>query len=749
MKIKLHQYLLAGGAALVGMPCTAQTSEADGLNYPEQTSDAPAQGYNEIIVTARKRAESLQSVPLAVTAVDASAIDRNRIVSVDQVARLTPNVDFNAAGSVVGTVNMYIRGIGARETEISQDSPIALSIDGVYIPTAAGSLIDVYDVQQIEVLRGPQGTLQGRNATGGAINVVTARPTGEFDGKLALSYGRFEEVNIKGVVNIPIVEDLFSGKMSAFFNDGGNYMRNTVYDGLRTAGGLTNWGGRIGLLFTPSDSFDAYLTADYVRNKSPQPPARSTEHAGSLVSEVSGVTEFESITCRIYGHCAPVGKYEVQSDFIEPQTSKNGGAGLTMNWNLGGAVLTSVSGFRFVNEHVSLDNDRTPDLIVHIVNRTTRYRSWSEELRIASDSDGPLSYVAGVYLSTTKATLVQPTITGGALRGLPNEMTRITTPRRQQRATSYAAFAQLNYDITDALKATAGARVTRDEKRLTAQPGGEPDRSGTFNANFTEPTFEAGVQYTFGPDYLAYFRFAQGYRSGGLNGTVAFLADITPYFPETVNSYEIGLKTQWLNRRLTVNIAGFYYNYDDMQIAENSVAAGTGATITLVKNAGTAKIWGLELEGNYQADDSFSFYWALGYLDTRYGHQLINLGHGVFDLADIPLARTPKISGTVGADYRIQLGQNDGSVTLGADVTFKTRHYTNPEPLPNAEQKAYALLNASITYRTEDEKYFISLWGENLTNQYYHTQAEDGSGQYLWQLVGRPRTYGVRVGAEF
>lgn len=738
--------------------CSAATSLLFSVHAQAQSADQageysggtqPAADMNEIIVTARKRAESVQDVPVAVTAVNAAMIERNNIVTVDQIATLAPNVVLNSTASVTGAVNMYIRGIGSRETEITQDATVGISIDGVFVPTTAGSLIDVFDVAQVEVLRGPQGTLQGKNATGGVLNVVTARPTGEWGGKIELGYGRFEEANLKGVLNVPIADGLVAGKVSGFFNDGGDYMRNIFLDGVRTAGGFRNWGGRVGLEFTPSDNFDAYLTADYVRTKASQPPNRPTDHAEIITNEF-GYVEGPSINCTIYNHCAPLGKYELASNFNDLQTSKNGGVGLTMDWDVGATTITSVSGFRYVNETVQLDNDKWPETIVHVFDRLTKHRVYSQELRAASNGTGPFQYVAGVFASSAKASVVQPFFLAAPLLGGSLDDPPVAVQgSRQQLTTSYAAFAQLNYDITDALTVTVGGRYTIDKKRLDAQPAGEPQNSGRFRTKSKEPTFEAGLQYELDPDKLIYFRFAQGYRAGGINGTLDTLEMIgnNIYEPEFVDSYELGLKTQWLDRRLTLNMAGFYYEYSDMQLS--SLTSGEGGSITQIKNVGNAKIWGVELEGNYQPTDAFRLSATIGYLDNKYDDQLINLGHGEINLADITLGYAPKWNGTIGADYTVPFGTGGGSMTVSGDLTFKSKHYTNPEPVPNAEQKAYALVDAALTYRTGDGNYFISLWGKNLTNKYVQTQGEDAGGLFMWQRVAPPRTYGVRVGANF
>lgn len=694
-------------------------------------------GY-EIVVLARKRAESIQDVPVSVTAINAATIERNNIIKIDQIAAVTPNVNFQQNGTIPTSIAAYIRGIGSRAADPIQDLPIAISIDGVYLSDIAGSLVDVFDVQQVEVLRGPQGTLQGRNSPGGAINITTRRPTGELGARFEASYARFDEVQLKGAVEGPIAGDVVAAKLSAFFNDGGNFMTN-INTGKRTNGGLTNWGGRVGVLLTPTPDFTAYLTADYVRDTSPQSAIRAVPHAGPR-----GPLQPEPRVCSLFGFCSPLGKYETGATYLKHNSAKTGGVGLNADWDIGSVTLTSVTGYRYANEIVNVDNEGLPPVIVNVEDRTTKIRAVSQELRLASNGNGPLDYVVGVYASRSRFNLFQPLRLGGPLVGQPEPSVR--TAERSQVTKSFAIFGQASYNITDQWSVSGGARKTFDRKKLTAQPS-VPGPEGTFKAKFDDLSIEAGTEFRFSPGKLAYFRFSQGYRAGGLNGS-APLTDINVYEPEKVNSYEVGLKTEWLDNRLIANLSGFYYDYSDLQII--AVDATPRGAINRIVNVEGATIYGLELESTFRPSEVLTFSGSLGYLHTEYRSQIANLGFGPIDLKGLPKDFAPKLTGYFAVDYTVPLGEGDnGALVFNADVSYKSKRYTNPIPNPVSVQNETALVNAAVTYRTADERYSVTLFGRNLTNKYYKLTGETGGGLFTWDSVGRPRTYGIRATAKF
>lgn len=303
----------------------------------------------------------------------------------------------------------------------------------------------------------------------------------------------------------------------------------------------------------------------------------------------------------------------------------------------------------------------------------------------------------------------------------------------------------MSYKLTDVWSVTAGARQTFDRKNMLSQPN-VPGPSGRFEAKFDRLTLELGTEYRLAPQKMAYLHFSQGYRGGGINGDAASLAAINTYKPERVNSYEGGLKTEWLDNALILNLSAFYYDYRDLQLSALDVFPG-GFTTRIV-NATGLDIKGVELESVMRPAEGLTFNASLGYLDASYKSQILNIGFGPVQLRGLRKDNAPKWTGYFGADYRIPLAES-GSITLSGDVAYRSTFATQPVPSLLSVQKSYALLNGSVTWRTADERFTFALFGRNLTNKYYKTFGESGGGLFSWELAGRPRTWGVRAAASF
>jgi iron complex outermembrane receptor protein len=700
------------------------------------TGNAPAE-IMEIIVTARKRSEALQDVPSSITAVNTATLERNNIVEVDQVGALAPNVIFKPADPGLPILSAYIRGIGERGGEPSQDHPIAVSLDGVYLTGLSGSLLDVFDVQQIEVLRGPQGTLQGRNSPGGAINVTTIRPSGDLGARVEVSYGRFDEVHARASIDAPVVQGVLAAKVSFFDNSGGNFMTNTVTG--RKQGGRDDEGGRLGLLYTPTSDVKAYWTVDFSKEDSPPSALRAVPQGVA-----QGPFQPVPLVCLAYGYCSPVGEYNTASQFNVPDNIRNVGSSLNVDVDFGAATLTSVTGYRDVNEILNIDIDALPVPFLEYRNRRDHTHSTSEELRLASNGSTRLSYVVGAIATSYTFNLTQPVLLGTALTGLAAPV--METNARSQTAKSYAVFGQAVFKITDQWSLTGGLRETRDEKDALVVPI-VAGPAGRFKDSFSNLSAEAGTEYHLDADKLAYVRFSQGYRAGGINSSAADLGAVNNYRPETVNAYEVGLKTEWLDRRLTANWSAFYYNYRDFQILE--VQPFSGGFTSRIGSANGLQIKGMELETTLRPIEPLTVTSSVGYLDAKYRSQILNLGFGEMNLDEFRKDNAPRWTGHLSVDYVVHLSGSDGSLNFGADATYKSTTVTAPIDSPIAVQSAYALLGASIKYRTDNEKYSVTLFGQNLNNKYYKEYGEQINGLVAYDVVGAPRTYGIRFAAKF
>jgi len=720
----------------------AQITPASPDKTPESSSPA---NIEEITVTARKRSETLQSVPLSITAVSADTIERIGITKIDQVSTVTPNVYMAPSGVNPSEFTAYIRGLGNRSGDVSQDNPVAVSVDGVYLPTIVGTLIDVFDVRQIEVLRGPQGTLQGRNSPGGVVSITTQRPSGTFGAKFEASYARFNEVNIKGMLEAPLVDGILAARISAFSNDGGNFMTNINY-GTKTNGGVTNWGTRLGLLLTPFDNFRAYLTLSYVRDTSPQPATRTLTHADTIPAMYSdALPEPPSFTCVGLGYCRQIGKYQTAAEFIKHNDNKGGSAALNMDWDLGPVTLTSVTGYIDTpKENEIFDADTTPLVGAEYDARAVAQHALSQEVRFASNGNGAFNYVLGAYALRSQYRLLQTLVLNGLFVGLPPSTSFDAVRRTSQRTNSNAAFGQATYKVTDQWSFSGGVRYTADTKDLLSQ-NPFPGPVTEYKADFSDTSFEGGTEYRLDPEKLVYFRFSQAYRGGGINGG-GFGGTVSTYDPEKVNSYEVGFKSEWLDRRLTANFTGFYYDYKNLQV----VTLGPAGNLNNIRNVGM-KEQGIEVETTFHATERLQLHGSAGWLRAKYDHAIIALTSvpPLVDMADIRKDNAPEFTGFVGFEYNVPISSTGGLITFSSDTSYRSTFATNPVPTAISFQKGYALVDASITYRMANEKYAVTIFGRNLTNQYYKIVGETGADLSEWDVVGRPRTFGVRVSARY
>jgi iron complex outermembrane receptor protein len=675
---------------------------------------------NDIIVTARKRSEALSQVPLAVTAVNQEILQNSFVTRVQDLQKLAPGVTISASTTSSNALAPFIRGIGTRSAEPTQDLPIAISVDGVYLAAVSGSaIIDTFDVAQVEILRGPQGTLEGRNSPGGAVNFTTIRPNGEFHAQAEASYASFNELRLRAAVEAPLVQDVLSIRISGSFNRGGGYLKSLT-TGARW-GDKRSWGGRIGLLYTPDDAMTVYLTADYTNDESQGSPLRpvptNVAYPRQRVPRVCNGTN--PATGLPFGYCTPYPEYRNGAEYDVRPENHVGGFALNMDRDLGGVSLTSITGYRFANLHEEADLDALPAAIIETRGRFLKNRLFSQELRLASDNSSPLEWVVGGFYGRSTFNLVREPIW---INGV--QPTFAATRSGSQIARSYAAFAHGIYKITDKLSVSVGGRKTWDEKEQVTKPSGlaVPRR---FAAKFDNFSMEAGIDYKIGDHGTVYARYSEGYRSGGINSGLASRTQADPFGPETAATYEVGLKSRLPGNYGSFSLAAYHTKYNDLQqvttVFENS------STVRLIRNAA-----GVKIKGTY-TDASYSSFFA----------DLLGTGTAA-DFSFLTLPLVSKWTGYLGADYNVPLGS--GSLTINGNLEYRSHsNVSGPLQTQIGDQPGYALLGASITYTSPDERFSISVFGRNLTDKYYNTGAEDINGQVQFVNPARPRSVGVRL----
>ncbi|WP_332817458.1 TonB-dependent receptor [Sphingopyxis sp.] len=731
-------------------------------------------GLEEIVVTAQKREENLQKVPLAVSAVTASTFDRYASSDISDLSGSIPNViigEPTPGGSSI--ISFAIRGIQYAENEKTIEPPIGVVIDGIFSGTAQGGLLQTFDLERVEVLRGPQGTLFGKNTTGGAINAIRTRPTGQFGARIAGTLGTFDRRELRAVVNFPIVEDVLAGK-AAFFYEHVDGFRNVVFPGRRD-GDRRYWSASGTLLFTPSTSFEALLTYDHVKDRSESTPVLAIYQAGPTTLPTTPAVVVQGETpCRVFGFCPP----------LDTKGSRINGSGIahndldaiTLNARLDVSddiKLVSVTGWRKSQENIVTDFDATELLIFQTQRPEDNFQQFSQELRLEGTIGDRVNFVAGGFYYRghydSRLSRIQDL---GYIRGVPGligvysqffpsaPITGMTNIDHV--AKSYAAFAQLDVEFIDDLTLTLGGRYTHDRKNILYEllnpdgsvvgpaQGALVPQSIQTSASWSKFTPRVALKYQFSPDTLAYASFTRGYNAGGYSGRAPDISTVGPYNPETVDSYEIGLKTELLDRTLRLNVAAFRNDYNDKQeevSRATTVPPYFGTTIT---NASAARIQGIEIEATAVPTSGLTATASFGYLDAKYRNFVGNIsGLGVTDNSALKLRRAPQFTVTTSADYSFAAAGGEVSVGARYRLIDETELLVTNDPAGHVE--AGGFLDTSLGYERETSgvTWSVKLYGRNLTNTIRKSIATRIGGFINFIAVNRGREGGVELTLKF
>lgn len=732
MKGRLY---LAPLGLLVVAPVQAQTSTAQGAaqGTAAQTADAQSAagtGIADIVVTAQKRAENLQSVPLAVSAFSGNALQNRAVSSLVDIQTLVPSVNIQpqfAAGVVT------IRGIGFAVINAGAESSVALHVDGVYMSRPAAALAGLYDVQRIEVARGPQGTLYGRNSTGGAINIVTNKPTSDWSGEARLTLGNYNEQALELAIGGPIIPDKLSFRVSGKIERRDGYDLN-LFNGKHVEDLDTN-AARAQLLLTPDERFSLLISADIFKEND---SAFVFHYAGPANGTVCNAS------CGVNrGGTVPDDIRDVDQN--TPPVNRRNYKGLmaTAKEKLSDAItLSSITGYRRTNSYFNADLDATSVYLTD-VGRLERAKQFSEEAQVSLETRKFTGILGGYYFYEN--VLGQGTsVFNKAL--LPFSYFCQCGTLRTHAA---AGFGQLTFHATDALSFTVGGRYSHETKQVldevlifrpnpdTRRPASSPSKL-SFNS-FT-PKFAA--EYKFGAGKMIYANIQRGFKSGGFA-----LGSVTPGFqPETVWSYEAGIKATWFDGMLRTNLAGFHYDYSNLQ-----VGFVQGLT-PVIQNAASARIDGAEFEIAFTPVKPLRLEAIGSYLDTRFvKYSTADNSRpqlGILNLAGNQLSQAPKFSGTFAATYTVPVA--DGALDLRGEAFVSSRVYFSPFNTDVNSQARYHLFNAFATWKRG--KLSIGAYARNLTNKTYLVGASVASplvGTTLNVTLGAPRTFGGTVGYSF
>ena len=696
---------------------------------------AAARSIEEIVVTARKREENIQDVGLSVSALSQTEIEDTFARDMRDLVFVSPNLvlDDTAQGPG-GVAAAYIRGIGVSEVEKNFDPAVGVVVDGLFLGTMTGGITKAIDLESVEVLRGPQGTLFGRNTIGGVINLRRSQPTGELGGKLRASYGNYETARVEGMLNFPITDKL-AAKLTGTFEDQNEGYYDNVVTG-RDAGRVEyeSWG--INLLATPTDRLELEYTAQIERTDQDTPPLLNVGQPGQLF-------------CDAFGFCSPDTRTPVSGDRLDTTQDLVGPSDATFDadthlfevrWDISDTLrLDYIFGSWETEETVLTDWDAVPPELFHTT-RPAEYEQTTHEIRLTlDDPSSRLSGTAGVYFWDSEYEIRLRSFIGFAIPDVVLDLPQTS----KQDSESWAVFVEADYTLTEALTLTLGGRYTKDEK--------DTDQAGVVTAtasdDWTEFTPKVGLRYQINDDAMLYTTYSVGYRSGGFNGRVDSIETATtPYDQETVDNYEVGIKTEWLDGTLRVNGAIFYMDYDDKQeeLQLPSATSGTGQ-VTLVTNASTAEVTGIELDVLYNPTANLSLRGNLGWLDAEYDEFEFQGTSGLVDFSGLEIRRAPEITGALSATYEWAIGAARAWVLVGWHHIGK--HEVDFANKPELTNRAQDLINASLNYQTGPVR--VSAFGHNLSDEDGYTIGFDVAGLWSYAATRAPRTYGLEVSYTF
>jgi iron complex outermembrane receptor protein len=778
-------------AVLAGVAAIAYGAAAVAAAAPE-AKPAAETSLEEIIVQAQKREESAQSVPIALTALDAAAIERSHSRDIQGVAQLAPNLIVDPIlGN--GTAAISIRGMQLNDVEKSFDPAVAVYLDGIYLANTTGALVQMFDAAEVEVLRGPQGTLFGRNTIGGLLNIRRAQPTGEFGGKMSLSYGRFDQFDGHFVLNFPSLWDgKIKTKITASRQSGGGYFNNVTKTRFGQQEGNTSFTAlSLYTVIQPVDKLEFGLVLDYFDDKTPTRPVTSI--TGPL--EVLGVFVGGAPGGDIAYHDS------THTSLDQPAFLKTKAGTLNTKWQASDTQrVVSVTGYRDTEEDAveEFDGQTTTipgvgEISVFNTQRPQKSHQFSEELRLESDWTSKLRSTVGLYYFDGAYWLRQQTFFFGGPFG---------SPYYKQLTKSEAVFGQVDWEFIDNWTLSLGGRYNHEKKDacainyVAATPNVVQNSFGTCNAGNYIPSYvdavtgqtvnqsgeqtwskftpRANLTYRIDPSKIVYATYSEGFRSGGFNGRSSDPKTLGPYAPEKVKSVEIGTKTQWLDNKLRVNVSAFHTKYDNKQ--EDVVFPDPNlVTVTLVQNAASATLNGAEFEITAIPVRGLTAGINVGVLDAKYDTWTVpGLSGGIVDKSGFKLRRAPKFTAAFNLLYEQNLAGGE-VISYGANYAYKDDYYVNANtvsPYDVSPQggfnsnpghvKAYGDLDLSLSYDAHSWK--ITAWGKNMTDERHFLHVldvgtnynagpngtpEPVAGLFTFGTLSPPRTYGADVQFKF
>lgn len=739
------------------------------LAFAQDASASDSGGLDEIIVTARKREENLQTAPLSVAAFSGDALEKSGIDEFSEIARRVPGFTFNPDN--VSEPNIFLRGIGTDIESAASNPAIGFFLNDVYLSRAQGTAIELFDLERVEIVRGPQGTLYGKNVVGGAINFITRKPTDEFRAGAEAGIGNYGSFDVKANVAGGLAEGL-SGSIAASARHHDGYARNTFTG--NDVEDLDAYGVMAQLRYQQGDGLDILLTGDLTRRR-----------GGGKWVDIQIPSDHNIPFVNAERRRGP-------NNIDGKQDADLGGVHLSVNYDAGVGTLTSVTAWR-EGQFASLNNDAGsfidftkmsygPDGRIdfgaidhslfnddyYINDKDETAKSFSQDIRFRSDFDGPFNLLAGLFYqheTVDRTEIADYIFVEFYAQGKEIAETRL-------KSDTWAAFVEGTFDITDTLGVTAGIRYTKDKKRFSVYRetigdflGAEfEDENGNFTHAFSASdkrswdawTPSLNLHWQPAKDVYLYGLVSKGYKSGGWNGENATNPGEArvAYNPEYAWNYEIGAKTTWLDNRLRFNITGFWTEYEDLQTQQFVIFDPNLPADNVISNAGKARVKGIEIETALAPVRGLTLFANYTYMDAKITGDLISTelqyDPGCFCSVPVPtnlkgnvLRRSPENSFSIGGDVTVPVSSRLNAF-VRADYNWTDDFFFDNENSPRTLQKSVGVLNGSIGVATEDDKWEFRVWAKNLTNELYEAGKSDVIGSVLVSY-NPPRTYGATL----
>jgi iron complex outermembrane recepter protein len=736
--------LAIGFAAISASPATAQTPEADS---------------GDIVVTATRSESLLSKTPIAMTAIAGAELVQSGISNPTQLEESVPNLSIVRGNGL----QITIRGVTSTDGTEKGDPSAAFLLDGIYLARPQAQEVSFFDIERVEVLRGPQGTLFGRNSTAGVVHVISTRPKFEFGASLDATYGNFDTINATAAVNVPL-GDTFALRVAGNIDQRDNFIIDgNAADGISLDPFKKNVSLRVSALFKPTDALSVLVIGDYSTIKgNPTNALLTSNFYNNIVTGARATFERPNFINPTSEAGRLLAVRQSQQAFRD--TREKGVMG-EINYDFGPATLTYLGSYR-ETDRKEFSNFRAGLFQTDFIGK---YWQTSHEVRLAVGGDGPLQAQVGGYYFKERSGIAF------FLNNLLGPNTRFGFPQDPTIADNKSAFGQATYEIADNFKLTAGVRYSRDLKSRVGNTVLDTytnvvnsSNIGTFvsraifqnnnaSRNFSKVTWRAGVDYD-SPLGLVFASVSTGYKAGGFNDgceapavgqpnpqSCALSADSLYYDPETLTSYEAGFKFRF-GPEFRLNGTIFQYDYKGLQLSQLGNCAPAGqppAPCQVTTNAAVAKVNGVELDALLQPTDNFTIRLAINYLNARYSDfspvPTVNL-------SGFPLSRSPKWSWNAGVNYAVPIGEGQ----LVADASIRSRssyELTDLAAYAYFQQPAHTKTDLSLTYKAPENKYYIAAFAENLENDVVVTSVTTGANGSL--TFGDPRTYGIRAGFKF